>query len=163
MSQAVEAYRGITATEEFKYLEILRARAGHDEAQAIRNAERRGEKRGEQRGAEAERPKWQEENKRDTIEIARNLFKMGFSVEQVTQATRKLTVSEAEELYRQMTLSEELKAERENNFFVYCGVGKMWGLVRKYEFPQSHFHARLVMDDRHGLLSCCHCSPKGAP
>ncbi|MCL2010884.1 MAG: Rpn family recombination-promoting nuclease/putative transposase, partial [Synergistaceae bacterium] len=55
MSQAVEAYRGITATEEFKYLEILRARAGHDEAQAIRNAERRGE----QRGAETERQKWQ--------------------------------------------------------------------------------------------------------
>lgn len=41
MSQAVKAYRGITATEEFKYLEILRARARHDEAQAIRNAERR--------------------------------------------------------------------------------------------------------------------------
>ena len=40
MSQAVEAYRGITATEEFKYLEILRARTGHDEAQAINNAKR---------------------------------------------------------------------------------------------------------------------------
>ena len=53
MSQAVEAYRGITATEEFKYLEILRARASHDEAQAIRNAERRG--------AEAERQKWRDE------------------------------------------------------------------------------------------------------
>ena len=41
MSQAVEAYRGITATEEFKYLEILRARTRHDEAQAIFNAEKR--------------------------------------------------------------------------------------------------------------------------
>ena len=41
MSQAVEAYRGITATEEFKYLEILRARTRHDEAQAIYNAEKR--------------------------------------------------------------------------------------------------------------------------
>ena len=41
MSQAVEAYRGITATEEFKYLEILRARTGHDEAQAMKNAERK--------------------------------------------------------------------------------------------------------------------------
>jgi len=40
MSQAVEAYRGITATEEFKYLEILRVRARHDEAQAINNAKR---------------------------------------------------------------------------------------------------------------------------
>ncbi|MCL2223137.1 MAG: Rpn family recombination-promoting nuclease/putative transposase [Oscillospiraceae bacterium] len=41
MSQAVKAYKGITATEEFQYLEILRARAGHDEAQAIGNAERK--------------------------------------------------------------------------------------------------------------------------
>ena len=40
MSQAVEAYRGITATEEFKYLEILRARTRHDEAQAISNAKK---------------------------------------------------------------------------------------------------------------------------
>ena len=47
MSQAVEAYRGITATEKFKYYEILRARARHDEAQAIYNAEKR------------EREKWQ--------------------------------------------------------------------------------------------------------
>ena len=38
MSQAVEAYRGITATEEFKHLEIIRARTRHDEAQAINNA-----------------------------------------------------------------------------------------------------------------------------
>ena len=47
MSQAVAAYRGITATEEFKHLEILRARAGHDEAQALNNARRQ------------EREKWQ--------------------------------------------------------------------------------------------------------
>ena len=40
MSQAVEAYRGITATEEFKYKEALRAKARHDEAQAIYNAKR---------------------------------------------------------------------------------------------------------------------------
>jgi len=41
MNQAVEAYRGITATEEFKYLEVLRARARHDEAQALNNARRK--------------------------------------------------------------------------------------------------------------------------
>ena len=40
MSQAIEAYRGITATEEFKYLEILRERTRHDEAQAINNAKK---------------------------------------------------------------------------------------------------------------------------
>lgn len=41
MAQAVEAYRGITATEEFKYLEILRTRTKHDEAQALMNARRK--------------------------------------------------------------------------------------------------------------------------
>jgi predicted transposase/invertase (TIGR01784 family) len=41
MSQAVAAYHGITATEEFKYLEYLRTKTGHDEAQALRNAERK--------------------------------------------------------------------------------------------------------------------------
>jgi len=51
MTQAVEAYRGITATEEFKYLEILRVRARHDEAQAMSNARKKGE--------ESERKKWQ--------------------------------------------------------------------------------------------------------
>jgi predicted transposase/invertase (TIGR01784 family) len=44
MSQAIQAYRGITATDEFKYLEILRARTGHDEAQALSNAERKRDK-----------------------------------------------------------------------------------------------------------------------
>ena len=41
MSQAVEAYRGVTATEKFRYMEILRERAQHDEAQAIGNAVRK--------------------------------------------------------------------------------------------------------------------------
>jgi hypothetical protein len=45
MSQAVEAYRGVTATEEFKNLEWMRRKTEHDEAQAIYSAERRGEQR----------------------------------------------------------------------------------------------------------------------
>ena len=47
MSQAVEAYRGVTATEEFRSLDWLRRKTEHDEAQAIYNAEKR------------EREKWQ--------------------------------------------------------------------------------------------------------
>jgi len=47
MSQAVEAYRGITTLEEFRYLEILRERARHDEASALAHA------------AKVEREKWQ--------------------------------------------------------------------------------------------------------
>ena len=41
MSQAVDGYRAITATDQFKYLEELRAKTRHDEAQALRNAERK--------------------------------------------------------------------------------------------------------------------------
>ena len=37
MSQAVEAYRGVTATEEFRSLDWLRRKTEHDEAQAIYN------------------------------------------------------------------------------------------------------------------------------
>ncbi|MDR2166438.1 MAG: Rpn family recombination-promoting nuclease/putative transposase [Clostridiales bacterium] len=51
MVQAVEAYKSVTATEEFRNLEWLRTKTAHDEASAIGNAERRG--------AESERRKWQ--------------------------------------------------------------------------------------------------------
>ena len=62
MSQAVAAYRGITATEEFKHLEILRARARHDKAQALRSAERKAEQR--------EREKWQRVVEEQAAKIA---------------------------------------------------------------------------------------------
>jgi hypothetical protein len=55
MSQAVEAYRGVTATEKFRYLEILRERTRHDEAQAIGNAKRKGI----EEGRVVERELWQ--------------------------------------------------------------------------------------------------------
>jgi predicted transposase/invertase (TIGR01784 family) len=41
VAQAVAAYRSITARDEFKELERLRAKARHDEAGALKNAERR--------------------------------------------------------------------------------------------------------------------------
>jgi len=41
MTQAVGAYHSITADKQFQYLETLRAKARHDEAQAINNAERK--------------------------------------------------------------------------------------------------------------------------
>ena len=44
MSQAVEAYRHITVTPEFKEAERLRSKARHDEAQALYNAERNAER-----------------------------------------------------------------------------------------------------------------------
>ena len=47
MSEAIEAYRSITADEKFRHIELLREMAECDEAQALGNAERRGEKLGE--------------------------------------------------------------------------------------------------------------------
>jgi predicted transposase/invertase (TIGR01784 family) len=49
MGQAIEAYRQVTATDEFKELERLRFKARHDEASALGNAERRGERRSERK------------------------------------------------------------------------------------------------------------------
>ena len=51
LSEAVNAYHSVTASEEFKELERLRIKASHDEAQALFTAEKRG--------AETERKKWQ--------------------------------------------------------------------------------------------------------
>ena len=51
MSDAVEAYRHVSASSEFREKERLWAKARHDEAQALKNAERKAEKR--------EREKWQ--------------------------------------------------------------------------------------------------------
>ncbi|MCL2016800.1 MAG: Rpn family recombination-promoting nuclease/putative transposase [Defluviitaleaceae bacterium] len=45
MEQAIGAYRGIAADEEFRHLHILRERAKHDEAQALRNAREKERKR----------------------------------------------------------------------------------------------------------------------
>ena len=55
MVQAVEAYKEITATQEFQYLELLREKTRRDEAQAISNAKQLGEQLGEQRADK----KWQ--------------------------------------------------------------------------------------------------------
>jgi predicted transposase/invertase (TIGR01784 family) len=55
VTQAIEAYREVTVSPEFKELERLRALALHNEASALAHAERKGAKK----GAKAERVKWQ--------------------------------------------------------------------------------------------------------
>jgi hypothetical protein len=55
MTQAINAYHSVVVSPEFKEYERLRSRARHDEAQALKSAERRGEQRGEERANE----KWQ--------------------------------------------------------------------------------------------------------
>ena len=69
MEQAINAYYTITAESEFREKERLWAKARHDEAQALSNAEERGEIR--------EREKWQSVVANKDAEIARLRTKLG--------------------------------------------------------------------------------------
>ena len=97
MSEAIKAYRTVTASPEYREMERLREKAGHDEAQALHAAELRGEIRGEIRG---------ESNgiSKGKAQVAHNLIKMGMSVEQVVQATG-LAQGEVETIYNSIYLS----------------------------------------------------------
>ena len=74
MSEAIQAYRHITVTPEFREAERLRTKARHDEAQALFNAER---------------------NK--AFIIAKNLLAMAMPIAQISTATG-LTPTEIESL-----------------------------------------------------------------
>ena len=74
MSQAISAYRHVSATDEFKEIERLRSRARHNEAAALRNA------RGEERFA-----------------IARNALRKNMSIDDIVDITG-LTRAEVEGL-----------------------------------------------------------------
>lgn len=74
MSQAINAYYTITASSEFREKERLRAKARHDEAQALHHAKQE-----------------------QSIEIARNLLKTKLPSDQIAMATG-LTVEEVEHL-----------------------------------------------------------------
>jgi hypothetical protein len=76
--EAIDAYRQIKVTPEFQEAERLRAKARHDEAQAVYNAERRGET------AKA-------------LDIARNLMHEGDSIDKIARMTG-LTREEVEGL-----------------------------------------------------------------
>lgn len=78
MSQAINAYYTITASSEFREKERLRAKARHDEAQALHNARRE---------ATMER----------NIEIARNMKADGEPVEKIMRYTG-LTAKAIEDL-----------------------------------------------------------------
>ena len=74
MNQAINAYHSVTASPEFRELERLRAKALHDEAQALFYAERKG-----------------------IFTVARNLLSAGDSIEKVAAVTG-LTRAEIEGL-----------------------------------------------------------------
>ena len=68
MSQAINAYYTITASSEFREKERLRAKARHDEAQALHNARR-------------------EAKQEEKFEIARNMISDGEPVEKIIRYT----------------------------------------------------------------------------
>ncbi len=78
MKQAIEAYRHITVTPEFREAERLRAKARHDEAQALHHARREG-------------------SDARAISIAKMLLDAGDSVEKIVRITG-LTRNEVESL-----------------------------------------------------------------
>ena len=93
MSEAINAYRIITASPEYRELERLREKAKHDEAQALLAAELRGDARGEARG-----------EARGVSKVAQTLIGMGLPIQQVIQATG-LTPQEVETIQRSSYLS----------------------------------------------------------
>lgn len=78
MSQAIDAYYTITASSEFQERERLRAKARHDEAQALYNAKRIAAKE-------------------QSLEIAQKLLGLGLSLEQISETTG-LSLEEVEAL-----------------------------------------------------------------
>jgi predicted transposase/invertase (TIGR01784 family) len=90
MSEAINAYYSVSASSEFKEKERLWAKARHDEAQALGNAEKRGEQKGRQEG----RLEGRQEEK---IELARNLLSLGDPIDKIIAVT-SLTREEVEGL-----------------------------------------------------------------
>ena len=82
MSQAINAYYTITASSEFREKERLRAKARHDEAQALYNA-----------------------RKERDIEIAKKLLKRNRPVDEIVEDT-ELTYEEVEDLRINICLSK---------------------------------------------------------
>ena len=80
MTQAIEAYHHVTATDEFKELERIRALSRHNEASVLYNAEQRGIQQGIHEGK---------------LETVKNLLRMNMPPDQVALATG-LPLSEIE-------------------------------------------------------------------
>ena len=99
IEEAYEVMKRLSQDEEMRLLYDSREKAIRDQQARLYGAREEGIEIGIEIG--------RKENRDDMIEVARNLFKMGFSAEQVMQATPKLMASELEKIQRQMTLAEE--------------------------------------------------------
>ncbi len=96
MQEAIEAYRHVAATDEFKEIARLRARARHNEASALSNARNQGWIEGEQKGRiegeqkgriEGEQKGRIEGEQKGKIEVARNALRKKLPVETIAELT----------------------------------------------------------------------------
>ena len=88
MNQAIDAYYKITASPKFRELERVREKARHDEAQALHHAEQKGRAEGMAKGRAEGMAKGRAEGISErSMEIAKNLLKMGMPFSQVSEAT----------------------------------------------------------------------------
>ena len=76
MKQAIEAYRSVSATPEFREIERLRSKARHDEASALYNAEQKGRLEGKLEG-KLERNRF----------IVKNAFQMNMPIDSIMKLT----------------------------------------------------------------------------
>ena len=94
MEEAINAYYTITASSEFREIERLRAKARHDEAQALHHARQEGRQEGKQEGR-------QEGISERNIEIVRNALQMEMPIEDIAKLTG-LTCEEVENLRKKV-------------------------------------------------------------
>jgi len=94
MTQAVDAYRKISASPRYQELERMRAEARRDEAQALSDAREQGLEQGLAQGLEQGLAQGKRLEQEDT---ARSLLAMGLDISQISEVT-KLTPKEIESL-----------------------------------------------------------------
>jgi len=77
VQQIINAYRDITATDEFLRLARAREDALHDEASALAHAEKKGERKGEQRGIQIGEQRGERNQLKRTVQksLSSSMFK----------------------------------------------------------------------------------------
>ncbi len=94
MQEAIEAYRHVAATDEFKEIERLRSRARHNEASALRHARNKGRIEGL---IEGERKGRNEGRIEERSTLVRNALRKNLSLETIAELTG-ISVAEIERL-----------------------------------------------------------------
>ncbi|MCL2010565.1 MAG: Rpn family recombination-promoting nuclease/putative transposase [Synergistaceae bacterium] len=108
IGEAYKIMKRLSQDEEMRLLYDSREKAIRDEQARLYGAREEGRQEGIEIGIEIGR----EEAKRNEAEVVRNLFKMGFGVEQAKLAAATLTVSEIEEIQRQTALADKPKSTK---------------------------------------------------